>query len=268
VRGILILGALQYATDKFLLDHVVNFVGTSIGAMICYMMVIGYTPIETITYICKHQIIEKFYSFNIVAMMQGNGAVPFHSFQEHLEKMSYQKIGYVPTLGNIRERYGKTLVCVTHNYTDRQCEYLGPDTYPDLPCVTAIRMSANLPLVFEHFKFGNSYYIDGGVSNNFAIDYGDQIGTKVLGIVIMTHAETCAPSPHELNALEFMYKLVLLPIDQASQHRIQQASDRCKIVRIASDPNKSTASSFRINTSDKLEMFSRGYQITKEQLGY
>ena len=44
VRGLAIIGALQYAYDNFLLKNVKFFFGTSVGAIICYLLVIGYTP--------------------------------------------------------------------------------------------------------------------------------------------------------------------------------------------------------------------------------
>jgi predicted acylesterase/phospholipase RssA len=43
-------------------------------------------------------------------------------------------------------------------------------------------MSSNLPLIFENFKYGNNFYIDGGVSDNFAIDVGISKGNKIIGI--------------------------------------------------------------------------------------
>ena len=50
-------------------------------------------------------------------------------------------------------------------------------------------MSANLPLVFELYKYGHSYYIDGAVSDNYAIQLGDELGEKVIGILIIKHED-------------------------------------------------------------------------------
>ena len=49
-KGILILGALQYAQDNFLLNKINKYIGTSVGSIICFLLLIGYTPIEIMIY--------------------------------------------------------------------------------------------------------------------------------------------------------------------------------------------------------------------------
>ena len=46
IKGITFLGALQYLYDNSLLKNVKTFVGTSSGAMISFLLIIGYTPVE------------------------------------------------------------------------------------------------------------------------------------------------------------------------------------------------------------------------------
>ena len=73
-KGIIILGSLQYLYDNFYLSKIKNYIGTSSGAIICFLLAIGYTPIEIIVYICTHQLLEKIQHFNVVAMINGGGA--------------------------------------------------------------------------------------------------------------------------------------------------------------------------------------------------
>ena len=44
-KCIVTLGAIQYAYDNFLLKNLQTYIGTSSGAMICYLLAIGYTPV-------------------------------------------------------------------------------------------------------------------------------------------------------------------------------------------------------------------------------
>ena len=74
--------------------------------------------------------------------------------------------------------FEKKILCVTHNLTENRTEYLSLETHPHLPCVRAIHMSANLPLVFKNYRYGNCFYVDGDISDNFAIDTDE----KILGI--------------------------------------------------------------------------------------
>ena len=230
-RAFLTLGAVQYAFDNFLLQNVKTYVGTSSGSMIGYLLAIGYTPIEIMVYICTNQIMEKMQHFNIVAMIQGRGATSFSNIQEQLEKMSIAKIGYLPTLKDLKDKMDKTLVCVTHNLTENRTEYLSYETHPHLPCITAMHMSSNLPLVFENYRYGSCLYVDGAVSDNFAIDIGEKMGEKILGVVLSAGCDSFS-NDTDVNTLDFIYKLMYVPIIQAINHKIRLASDKCKIINI------------------------------------
>jgi predicted acylesterase/phospholipase RssA len=263
-RGFVTLGAIQYAFDNYLLKNLVIYVGTSSGAMICYLLAIGYTPIEIMVYICTNQLMEKMQHFNIVAMIQGRGASSFSSIQEQLEKMSISKIGYLPTLNDLKEKIGKTLVCVTHNLTENRTEYLSWETYPHLPCITALRMSSNLPLIFENYRYGSCTYVDGAISDNFAIDLGEKMGEKILGVVVSPQTNNFSNEP-DVNTLEFIYNIIYVPVNQAINYKIRLASNKCKIVNINL---KSSLKFFEFNvsSSEKLNMFSSGYEQMKEKL--
>jgi len=259
VKGFLLLGAIQYAYDNFLIKNVNTYIGTSVGAIISYLLCIGYTPMEMMIYICTKQVMEKMQSFNIVAMIQGNGAASFHTIHENLEKMTIDKIGYLPTLKDIYENYGKRLICVTHNITEGKTEYLGHENFPHIPCLTAIRMSANLPLIFEHYKYGHSFYIDGGISDDFAIQLADEKGKKVLGINLTSEGTDFSEEITDINMLEYLYKLMFIPVSQSTFYKIKQASKKCDVINLKSN-KKIKFFDFNLNSKSKMDMFSFGYQ--------
>lgn len=262
-KAMLFLGALQYAYDNFMLKNVDTFVGTSSGGMISFFLCIGYTPIEIMVYLCTNQLFDKDQSFNIVSMIQGGGACSYNYIQEHLEKMTISKIGYLPTLKDIKEKFGKNLVFVTHNFTQDCTEYLSCDTNPHLPCITAIRMSSNLPFVFETYKYGEFLYIDGGISDNFAIDIGEKFGKKVLGLYLKSDMNDFSREL-DTNILEFIYTLIYVPIQQHIEHKIRKVdTNKVKVVGITSK-NKIKVFQFDISHTVKLELFSEGYQIMKQ----
>jgi predicted acylesterase/phospholipase RssA len=255
-HGIATLGALQNAVDKGLLTKVDKYIGTSSGSMICYLLAIGYTPVEIIVHICTNQLLEKMQHFNLVGMVHGSGATSFSPIHEQLEKMSISKIGYLPTIGEIKDKLGKKLVIVTYNLTQQKIEYISDESHHSLPCLSALRMSCNLPLVFEQYKYGNDVYVDGGITSNFPIDKGDEIGNKILGVA-MTPNTGCEESTDSTNVLELIYKLLFVPINQSSQYRIDRCSSNCTVIKLSY--SKVPIFKFDLNASEKLDMFSSGY---------
>lgn len=263
IKGLMILGALQYCYDNFILTDVINYVGTSSGAMTSYLLAIGYTPVDIVTYICCYQIMEKIQHFDLFAMINNLGATAFTPISELLEKMTIDKIGYLPTLMDIKQQFNKNLVLVTYNLTTNSEEYLNYETHPSLPCLVALRMTANLPLVFENYKYNNNLFIDGGITNNFAIDQAEKIGTKVLGIY-MNYVHT--PNNNNNNILEFIYKLMYIPIIQQQKNKLDKANrQKCSILNL-SDSMTVKMFDFSISTTDKLELFSSGYRQVKAKI--
>jgi NTE family protein len=265
VKGFYVLGALQYCYDNYLLSAIENYVGTSSGAMISFLMVIGYTPVEIVTSICCHQVMERMQHFDIFAMMNNLGAISFTSIAQHLERMTIDKIGYLPTFYDLKHKFKKNFTCVTYNLTKGVIEYLNYESHPTLPCLVAIRMTSNLPLVFENYKYDNNLYTDGGLVNNFAIDYGEKIGMRVLGIYL--EFENAIFSNTD-NILEFIYKLIYIPIRQQQQSKVERINKtKCRIVPIgkALGENQNTFN-FKLTTVEKLEMFSSGYRQCKATL--
>lgn len=263
-KGFVLLGALQCAIDNFLLKNTNIYIGTSSGAIISYLHIIGYTPIEIIVYVCTNKVIESLQSINILDMIQGKGATSFQHIQEHLEKMTISKIGYLPTLQDLHEKYEKTLICITHNITENKTEYLSYENYPTLPCITALRMTCNLPLIFDKFKYGQSFYLDGGLSDNFGIQLGDKLGEKVLGLSLVSEIlENNENDDTDIGMLEYIYKIMMIPIASDSKYKAEQASEKCKVITLKSPAKKFF--NFDMKSNEKMNMFVIGYdQMSKE----
>ena len=264
VKGIHILGAIQALMDMSMLTEVKNYLGTSIGAIIGYCLAIGYTPLEIIISLHANRWLEKVQSFNLVAMINGEGATSFISLYEALEKMTLLKIGKLLTLGKLKEEYGKTLVCATYNITTCKVEYLSPDTHPDLPCLIALRMSANVPLVFERFRYMGSFYVDGGIGDNFPITPALEIGKNIIGLYLEVPADTLRDEPGD-GILAYFLRIIQIPIIQCTKANSEKAKgrDSCTIIPIHT-PDFRNALQFDVQSKSRLDMFSNGYSCVKK----
>jgi len=262
IKGFSLLGAVQSAMDMGYLKNVKTYIGTSVGSILCYLLAIGYTPVEILVSLYTNRWLERMQYFNLVAMINGNGATSFTNLNECLEKFTINKVGRFLTLGKLRENFGKTLICVTYNMTTCVTEYLGPDNYPDLPCITAIRMSSNIPLVFDRFKYMDNYYIDGGISDNFPILKGEEIGTNIFGIHLEIEENSLRDDPED-GLITYFIRLLQIPIIQSTKNKITLATNKSLIVPIAGG-NIRNAMEFDVKSKIRLEMFSTGYQSVRD----
>lgn len=266
VKGFIFLGALQYLQDNYMIKEVTSFYGTSIGSAIAYLMAIGYTPIEIMITLTTERILEKFLSISPLNCFNGKGAMEFRPLIDFMEKISLKKIGYCPTLADIKNRHGKTLVIATHNLTRGDVEYLGPDSHPDLSALTAIKMSCSMPLMFEHCKYKDCFYVDGGISDNFPIDYALSKETgKIFGIQYEYPKRiNSEPEQDEISLKETFSRLIYTMINCRMLYDTKNYPRRCTILNIKYDKEVPSFVNFDVSISKQLSMFSKGYQNAKD----
>lgn len=263
VKGFILLGAIQAAMDNNLLSDIKIYAGTSIGAILAYLFAIGYTPMELMVELHMNNWLEKTQFFNVVAMTNGNGATSFTPIQEGLEKLTLKKIGRFITMKMLKELYGKTLIACSYNMTTCRAEYLHYESHPDLPCLTALRLSANIPLIFDRFQYMDCYYIDGGICDNFPVIEAEKYGEKILGINLVVSERNMKDNPEE-GIVAYLTKIMAIPVAQMTKYRVQDLKKSHTIINIHSGDMMS-AISLNAKTTQRLEMFSTGYTGFKEE---
>lgn len=258
LKGLLILGALQYCADKRF-NKASTYIGTSIGSIIGYLISIGYSPVEIIVYIRTRNCMNKLKDYNLMDAWRGKGVISYGKIQEELEKMTIEKIGRLITLKELYENFKKTLICCTYNRTTNKVEYISHENYPEMPCLIATKLSSNLPYIFEDCKYMGCFYSDGGLSNNFPIDIAQKKGKRILGLNLFVDS-----GPYDPNAslTENIYKLLFIPVNQIVSKNIQEANENCVVVQLVCPNLKifDIVSDF----SSNLDMFSSGYNQIKE----
>lgn len=258
IKGFMTLGALQYLFDNYDMAHMSTIIGTSCGSMIAYLLIIGYTPIEIMVYICTHDILPKLSaSMDIVSALSGNGAISFTSIHELLEKMTRDKIGQILTLQSLYNLSNKKLVCITYNLTKDCTEYLSYENYPDLPCLTAIRLSSNLPLIFGPYQYNSCYYIDGGITDNLGLRCISENSQFNIAINLIESNEYKTDG----NMLDYLYHILSIPIRQLMKNTIND-NVNCKIINLI-DTYKHKIYDFNIKQEQKFNLFTSGYNLCK-----
>ena len=258
-KGFAILGAVQYLIDKGKLKNTKSFAGTSIGSVILYLFVIGYSGIEILIYLCSNNVIEKLNDCvqdkeSWLDFVSEDGIFDYEIINKTLEDMTINKIKKIPTLNELYVEYNKELYFTTYNFTKHETIYLSYKTHPDLNCLKALRMSCNLPYIFSKFFYNDEEYMDGGVSNNFPINVLDNI--HVLGISV-----SYKPFIGINKYMDRFFTLLMLPMNIRESEKIKKLKDNLVLIDI-----EQSLLLFDISNSQKLDLFSYGYNICKNVL--
>lgn len=255
IKGISSLGALHYEYEKgkYDPDHTKIYAGTSIGAVISLLLVCGYKPMEIFTELYK---MENFFDvgsfYSIWDAFKHMGLMSISSFTNKIETLVKSKMGDIPTLLELKKRTGKTLVVTGANITKTKCEYYTHKTRPRLGCVDAVKMSSNLPLIFQRIKYDDCYIADGGMIDNFPLKYIDDKKMKILGIVT-TGME---PALIDNQQMGYFMRLIVMPINANTELRCQLAGANTKLIKMKINSNMMA---FALSSEEKMNMFVRGF---------
>ena len=316
-KGLSILGSLQYMQDTKRIDceKVTLFIGTSIGAIISYFLAIGYTPMELVVWLCSHPVLESLSLNHFDGIVKGDGVYQYSILEKAYEEMTKEKMEYIPTLRNVKERFGKELVMCTYNFTKKKKEYISWKTHPDLSCLDAMRMSSNLPFIFSPFWYNGDEYVDGGIVENFSFtsipslfnknemeNKMDKIENKNENIEVVLYIDgkrideereereerdekkekgicgICLDNDVEKEEeqeedeskkynkltviLDKVYDLMMVPISEYEKVMIEKYKKKIELIIIHVKGVK--IYTFQLPQSEKLELFSIGYNRTKE----
>lgn len=259
LKGFGMLGGLQYLYDQKLLhENVKYYSGTSIGSVICYFIAIGYTPIEMIIYCITNQVFDK-YDINSFDFLNGKGIYNFSIFYNHLEKMTIDKIGYLPTLLDLFNKMNKVFYICSFNISQKKKEYICYQNYPNMLCIEAIRLSCSLPFIFEDCIYNNEYYIDGGIVDNcpfsVILKYDD-----ANMIIFNTNTKDNHTQESYSKLINKFYTIIMIPINELQDIQFKNLKENCKLITLELVPK---IYEFNITNSEKLELFSTGYNTTK-----
>ena len=258
-KGFILLGALQYFYDNDLLKNTKTYIGTSVGSIIAYLLCIGYTPQEIWENLHINNWMDNLKDINILNIINNKGATSFIYIQEMIEKLTLNKIDRFLTFKNLYDKYGKHLIVCTYNITKLEIEYLDYINSPDLQITIALRMSSNIPIFFDKFKYMHSYYLDGGIGDAFPILEGIKFGKETLGLNLLasTHVDS---SDNDL--ISYLGKLSRIMMQQkvSIQCEIAEKNEACTIINLFNDNN---FINFNISKVEQTNMYINGYNQAK-----
>jgi predicted acylesterase/phospholipase RssA len=258
IKGIYVLGALHYIYEECGgIKHIQSFYGTSIGAIISGLLIIGYTPMETLIYICVHKIVLYLLSsFDLTKIFSEKRLLDTTVFTQLLTDMIQAKAGCIPTLGELVTKYGKRLcICTISKEDPGHPLYISSESHPMVTLVQALHMSSSIPFVFGYATYDGKNYFDGGILDQFPILYASQHEEKVFGIDLKRDGNKST------TFLNDFIDVISIPMNYISFLFKERINEKTVYIEIQTDNEYTSKGNVQL-----VKMFGKGYQQCKELL--
>jgi predicted patatin/cPLA2 family phospholipase len=260
--GFFIVGYLQKAFDDKIINFntIENYIACSSGSMCCFLLSIGYTPLDIVVYVAKYSGInssfEKLRKINMVNMFNGQGIISFDILKKIIVDMTIEKIGYMPTFNDIKTKFNKTLVFSVYNLNKKKVEYMSYENYPDLDCIDCIQMSSAIPIIFQEVVYRENRYVDGGVGNGFPLEISDLYDGNTLAISIR-YDDYPMCFIYE-NPLKYLFSMYFIAFSELKKNKNKNKKN---YIHIDLDITKSDMHDVLLESNIQiLDMFSFGYK--------
>lgn len=265
-KGITQLGFLHSMITQNIVDFtkINGYVGTSVGAIICFLLCINYLPIEILTYICAANNIDSNMQMNIFNIINNFGIYTKCAIFEIIEKMTIDKIGFIPTMADLYRLYNKHFICVTHNLSANMIDepetvYIDYISHPNLSCIEAIKMSSNIPLVFGKHIYNKGYYVDGALSDNYPISYAyKKFPDKKIIALYVDKPHTVINDDMKVSFIDYMRSLILVSYRMNSAKSCKFTSRNVHSIKMIVDEGDDLR--FDVTPAKSFQLFSIGYQ--------
>lgn len=256
--GISMLGRLnRLLHDKEIHLHAIkNFSGVSIGAMICYFLIIGYPPLDIFRIILNNGITEFFTeNFSPLSGLIGIGLYPLKKFKQKILGI----IGEENAKLKFKDLAGeKNFLCTAYNLDLKKYVVFSNKTTPDMNILDSVMLSCAIPFIFEPMLYMNDRYVDGGVINNFPLKETTRNFTcnRILGLL-------CQKNYMKINAPKVWYINDILSLFFAHTiHKIEEQLEENKHeIKIITVESRLPFYKLQLSREQMLQMFLEGLLI-------
>ncbi len=152
-----------------------TFVGTSAGALLALMLVLGLRSDDMLRFIKDKFIKRKCHELDVDQVIDfaetwglDNGSRIMAMVSDMISTVTGESD---MTFIQLAKHTGKNLVVCVSNVSIGTHEFMSLESTPDMSVLTALRMSMSVPVVFTPVHANGMIYVDGGMFDNFPIDH-------------------------------------------------------------------------------------------------
>ena len=252
IKGFSLLGSL-YALEKLdLIKHVKTYAGSSIGACTSVLMSIGYKADELME-ILKMVDFRKMTSVDLSNLLTQYGLDDGKRFEMVIRKLiSAKNIDPDITFKEMYEMTDKTVIITATCVNDKKVYYFSHKTAPEMPVITAIRMSISIPIYFVPVTYKGKMYIDGGCMDNYPMQLFSDDLDDVIGIHLN---DVKSPIDEIKNIEDYMYHTLQCLLEGMTCNSMKEYEK----YTVKIDVTGSNSVNFVVNEEEKQKLFDQGF---------
>ncbi len=268
IRGFYMLGALSRFNREGILSSVEGYSGSSVGALISLLTVVGYQPSEICSMAADASLFTDFFSARlgekISEIRENHGLLSTDNVRSILERAVVSRLGREPTLLELYNITGKELYLTTYNMTLGRTEYLSYRSHPSLSVVTAALLSMSIPYLFYQARLNGHLCVDGGLTDPLPIQPFVGRGT-ILAIYIKTTISELPTDSEIAKLTKRIQKIIQAPMAELRDRTIRGADESVKFVELGSTTLDTTGLSSSV--IDRAHMYVEGWHTVNSILG-
>lgn len=263
MKGYLFIGTIKLLFESKIIEKIKYFYGTSFGSILITLIIMGWNIDEIIKFTVNFPI-NSIIDFNIDKFLNNYGLVSQKNCEILFKKIIEYK-GFEPkiTFGELFKYTKKELNLMTFDLKNSSSLVLNHINTPNLMIWEGLHMSTALPILTPPYPTMNSFYIDGGIAENFPINrVKPENINKTIGICIDIYHPNWHIIKSKLLNRDFIkyleYSIELIKILFAKSNNNPSKTCFCLTFTNICDELKSI--DFSLDSDTKLQFINEGYK--------
>lgn len=177
-KGFCFIGALEYLDSKNYLTLLNEFHGTSIGASIGILYIIGVKPINILKYFLNIDF-KNLWDFNITNINTSYSLLSDKIFSHYFINFFKEYENIDITITEFIKKYNININIYAVSLNKRTIINFNSEEYKDVKIIDTLKATAAIPLLLPPVKIHDDYFVDGCLKSIDGLVYNNNSGYSI-----------------------------------------------------------------------------------------
>jgi predicted acylesterase/phospholipase RssA len=269
MKGYLMLGTIKLLSEYDIIKKIKYFYGTSFGGLIVTCLNLGWDIDSSLKFTVNFPL-ECIIDFDIDSLILNYGLVPKINYETIFKKIiKFKNYDENITFKQLFNSTSKELNLITYSIKENKSVVLNHINTPDLMIWEGLYMTSALPILIPPYEYKNNIYIDGGMSENFAINRIKSFNrSKTIGIYTNSYntdidkLKNNIANKNILNYIEYTFELIKILFCHTKKYSNKNFFN----LNYEQLFSNSTTINFTMDNNSKLKLIDSGYKQSTIQL--